>query len=525
MSSALDRFRRSGNCRAGRRRSRLRRGCRPVVERLEDYVLQASVAGGSALAADTGITAERADQVGLDEPGLAATTTTLSSSENPATLGATVTYTAVVGTVQGAGTPTGFVEFYGGPSPVIDPINVPVSVVAGQVEATLGVDALDVGTQTIYAQFGGDTNVAGSPATPCTETSDPAGTPPTNTTLAADTSPSTAGQPVTFTATVAPSSTTGTPTGTVTFLVDGMPQTPVPLAVVGGQDIATFSDAALGGGTHTVVASYSGDSSFASSHAAPLTETVDLNPTTTTLSASANPVTVGQSVTFTADVGTANGAGTPTGSVQFYGNNGVGVVWDPVDVPLMVVGGQVEAVFTVPAFEVGTLTIHASYNGDTNFAGSAATPLTVAVNSISTPTPTPTSTPPQSPSIAGVQHSENGLTSISLGFSEALNPGSADNAHLYRLLGAVRQQGKQVFRTPVRIKSVRYTATTQSVTITLARPHKGHFTSDQSRPDGRQRCVEQPSVHDHRGIDRHRADELENHDEIGFSVANQMIRR
>ncbi len=343
-------------------------------------MLLASVFGGSASPADAAIAAERADQVGVVELGLAATTTTLSSTENPAPLGATVTYTAVVAPVQGTGTPTGNVEFYGGPSPVMDPINVPVSVVAGRVEATLSAEALDFGTQTIYARYSGDTNFAGSDAVPLSETIARAGTTPTAT-------------------------------------------------------------------------------------------------TTTTVTVDSNSVTVGQSVTFTAVVTPAPGAGTPTGSVQFSGRNGV--VLDPIDVPVEVVGGQVEATFTVTAIEPGTLTIYASYNGDTNFAGSAAAPLAVTVNSTTTPTPTPTptptstSTPPQSPSIAGVQRSGQGVASITLGFSEALNPGSADKAHLYRLLGAVRQQGKEVFRTPVAIKHVRYTATTQSVTITLAKPHKG----------------------------------------------------
>lgn len=75
-------------------------------------------------------------------------------------------------------------------------------------------------------------------------------------TLASTLNPSTVGQVVTFTAIV--SSHLGTPTGSVTFVIDGTPQAPVILA--GGQ--ATFATAALAVGSHTVSANYSGDSNF-----------------------------------------------------------------------------------------------------------------------------------------------------------------------------------------------------------------------------------------------------------------------
>ena len=47
-----------------------------------------------------------------------------------------------------------------------------------------------------------------------------------------------------------PSSGTSTPTGNVTFFVDDAAQPPVPLSVVGGQDVAIFSNSTLSAGTH-----------------------------------------------------------------------------------------------------------------------------------------------------------------------------------------------------------------------------------------------------------------------------------
>jgi len=78
---------------------------------------------------------------------------------------------------------------------------------------------------------------------------------PTTTTVTASTTTPTFGQPVTFTATVAPvAPATGTPGGTVTFAVDGVNQTTVTLS--GGQAHWTTSSLQLG--AHTISGTYSG---------------------------------------------------------------------------------------------------------------------------------------------------------------------------------------------------------------------------------------------------------------------------
>ena len=45
---------------------------------------------------------------------------------------------------------------------------------------------------------------------------------------------------------------TGTPTGTVTFTIDGQAQTPVGLSVVNGVDQAAFSTSTLASAQHTI---------------------------------------------------------------------------------------------------------------------------------------------------------------------------------------------------------------------------------------------------------------------------------
>lgn len=92
----------------------------------------------------------------------------------------------------------------------------------------------------------------------------------TKTTLGLSASTAPAGQPVTFTAVVAPASGSGTPTGTVTFFINDVPQTPAAaLSVVGHSDMASFNTSGLAPGTYTITASYNGDTTFGPSPTTP----------------------------------------------------------------------------------------------------------------------------------------------------------------------------------------------------------------------------------------------------------------
>jgi hypothetical protein len=84
---------------------------------------------------------------------------------------------------------------------------------------------------------------------------------PSTTVLVSSPNPSTFGQPVTFTATVSAGPPgTGTPTGTVAFLIDSNPVgSPV---LLDGAGMATLTISTLAGGSHTITAIYSGDVNF-----------------------------------------------------------------------------------------------------------------------------------------------------------------------------------------------------------------------------------------------------------------------
>ncbi|WP_433984142.1 MBG domain-containing protein [Tunturiibacter empetritectus] len=86
---------------------------------------------------------------------------------------------------------------------------------------------------------------------------------PAITTLSLSTTSTVFALPVTFTANVA-STTSGTPTGTVTFFDNG---NPVNTATLSSSDVATFSTTSLSVGVHTITAVYSGDTDFSSSTA------------------------------------------------------------------------------------------------------------------------------------------------------------------------------------------------------------------------------------------------------------------
>jgi photosystem II stability/assembly factor-like uncharacterized protein len=190
----------------------------------------------------------------------------------------------------------------------------------------------------------------------------------TTTTLTSSANPSTFGQNVTFTATVAPTSGTGTPTGTVTF-EDGL--TVLGSGALSG-GVATFSISTLAVGSHSITAVYGGDTNGAGSTSSAVSQVVNQDSTTTALTSSVNPSVFDQSVTFTATV-TANppGSGTPTGTVTFKDGTatlGTGALSGGV------------ATFSISTLAVGLHSITAVYSGDSNFTTSTSPTLTQTVN-------------------------------------------------------------------------------------------------------------------------------------------------
>jgi len=195
----------------------------------------------------------------------------------------------------------------------------------------------------------------------------------TSTTLTSSSNPSSPGQSVTLTATVAPIRVGGpTPTGTVTFK-DGATTLGTGTLVNG---VATFSTAALTTGSHTLTSVFDGDFATAPSTSASLTQVVGQVATATTLTSSADPSVFGQSVTFTATVENTSGGGVPTGSVEFFdGATSLGAGSTPGGA-----GTRATSTFTTSTLTAGSHSISAVYTATGSFQDSTSSILTQDVN-------------------------------------------------------------------------------------------------------------------------------------------------
>ena len=106
---------------------------------------------------------------------------------------------------------------------------------------------------------------------------------------------------------------------------------------------------------------YSGDATFAASSGT-TTETVGLRPTTTTPTPTPTSSSFGQSVSYGATVVPTTGAGTPTGTVQFYDGSTAGTL---LDTQTLAAGKATSKAIT--SLALGGHNIVASYLGDGNF--------------------------------------------------------------------------------------------------------------------------------------------------------------
>jgi len=201
--------------------------------------------------------------------------------------------------------------------------------------------------------------------------------PATRTSLTSTPNPSIAGQAVTLTATVRPAAAdTLVPGGTVAFR-DGA-TTLGSATLVNGRASLVVSTLAVG--THSLTAVYSGSLEFAPSTSAAVTQTVNLASTSTSLTSTPNPSTVGQAVTLRATVSpVAPATGVPTGSVTFRdGATSLGVV--------ALVNGS--ASLTISTLAAGSHSLTAAYGGSPTFLASTSAAVTQTVNAAA-PAPPP----------------------------------------------------------------------------------------------------------------------------------------
>jgi hypothetical protein len=292
------------------------------------------------------------------------TVTSISSSANPVVFGQAISLTAaVVASGGGSGTPAGSVTFR------VGALSLGTTTLDDNGKATIPLSSLAVGTHNITASYSGSVNYLSSVTSVLTETIN---RDTVLTTVTSAPNPSVFGQTVTFTLQVVaapPGGSPGTPTpsGSVTLTDGGGTLVNSVLLDSAGKAVVTATGLSVG--SHSFVATYSGDQNFLPGPPAPYMQTVTRAPTLTVLTSSANPTTNASSIKLTAAVISA--PGTASGRVTFLDGG------NPLQsIPLDKTGSAMLPLSNLP---VGSHNFTAAYSGDSSFAISQSSALNESV--------------------------------------------------------------------------------------------------------------------------------------------------
>jgi hypothetical protein len=193
----------------------------------------------------------------------------------------------------------------------------------------------------------------------------------TTTSLSATPNPVVTGQTLTLTAAVQGSGSTA-PAGTVSFLSGS---TLLGTAPLNSSGVATLYITSLAVGSYSLTAQYAGNANFLSSTSAVVSVTVNDQATTTSLTASPNPVVTGQTLTLTAAV-KGSGSTAPAGTVSFLsGSTLLGTA---------TLNSSGVATLSTSSLAAGTYSLTAQYAGNANFLSSTSAAASVTVNSQAT---------------------------------------------------------------------------------------------------------------------------------------------
>jgi hypothetical protein len=280
----------------------------------------------------------------------ASTTISLTSSLNPSLAGEAVSFTAAVSSTTGAPPNGESVTFHNG-SAVLGTASLSAEI------ASLTTSSLPVGIFTITATYAGDAKFGTSTSPGLRQVVNGTSKSATSTALISSLNPSIYGQKVSWTARVTSSGSIA-PTGKVNFTWSGHS---IGTATLNASGIATLSKSNLNVYTYPLTAGYAGDANNVGSASTVLNQVVKQTTSTAKLSSSANPSTLGQVVTFTAKI--SSPTVTATGPVTF--TRGMTVLGTS-----QLSGGN--ATLTTSTLAIGAATVKATYNGDSNIAGSSA---------------------------------------------------------------------------------------------------------------------------------------------------------
>ena len=323
--------------------------------------------------------------------------TTTAVTANPVNINSTAsaTLTATVSPVSGTNAPTGTVAFTAAGVKLATASLIAGSGTSATATASVSGTALATGDNTITATYtptGAFRNssgtatvtVAGPPQVTTTTTLTPSITslPPALPTLLTT-------SVITFTVSIAPSSGTAAPAGSVTLTAGNSLLATATLVASAGKGKATFvvKGTAFPLGTVTVTASYTATGNFAnSSDAVSITVAKPPVVTRTTVAASPASLGIGDSTTITASVSpTTTGSAPPIGTVTFFAG---GVSIGSATLSSSGAAATASTTIAASALNWGSNSITATYSGDastsTTYDGSTSAALQVSVTSATT---------------------------------------------------------------------------------------------------------------------------------------------
>ncbi|KAA6460198.1 hypothetical protein DYQ86_14220 [Acidobacteria bacterium AB60] len=292
--------------------------------------------------------------------------TVANATYNPS---AQITYTATVNPAPSGPTPTGSIQFN----------DTALTTALGTVPLnSSGVAVLNLtgglatGGNNITAVYSGDPTYASNSSAPVTVTIQKS----TNGLTVAPSS-TTVGPGGTLTVTVSisvgiPAAGTVAPSGRVTLNLDGVANATAPWVTTAGVTTATFTlTAPTVNGPHNLQAVWSGDANYAASTSPPVSITVGKVATVTTLTATPPTLTPGTTETLTATLAPANAVTgatfTITGSVAFYDGTAL--------LGTAVIATNSASLSNVTLAAGSSHVLTAVYSGDANYAASTSNPV------------------------------------------------------------------------------------------------------------------------------------------------------
>ena len=292
-----------------------------------------------------------------------ATTTAVTSSLNPSSFGDSVTLTATVSQSAAGGTANFKVA-------TTSIVGCSAQTVTAGV-ATCVTTALAVASNSITAVYSGDTNYATSTSSALAQVVNKAST---TTSVSSQVTPSAYGVSLTYTATVSPS----TAAGNVAFTDGGVSISGCTAKVLAsGSTTCTVATSTVG--SHSIVATYAGNTSYLTSTSSTYSQSVTTAGTTTSVLSSLNPSTTnGGTVTFTATVVVSSGTFDNLGTVSFT-DGGVTIAGCGTKAI-----SATHATCAVTGLTADTHSIVATYSGDTKFSTSSSSALSQVVNAAPT---------------------------------------------------------------------------------------------------------------------------------------------